>query len=55
MPWSVQSQVALDQVGLRSEEPGPLEGAPAHGRGVEPDDLQGPFQQKSFHDFMIES
>lgn len=41
------------EVGWGLELPGLLEGVPAHGRGVELDELQGPFQPKAVCEFMI--
>jgi len=43
------------QVGWSSEHPGLVEDVPAHGRGLEPDDLQGPFQPKPFYDSMTKN
>ena len=48
LPGSVQGQA-----GWGFEQPGLVEGVPAHGRGLELDDLYGPFQPKPFYDSMI--
>jgi len=40
------------QVGQGSEQPDPLEGVPAHCRGLEYKTFNGPFQLKSFYDSM---
>ena len=47
VPGSVQGQVGQD-----FEQPGLVEGVPAHGGGLELGDLQCPFQPKSFYDYM---
>ena len=43
LPGSVQGQT-----GWGFEQPGLVEGIPAHGKGLDLDDLQGPFQPKPF-------
>jgi len=48
LPGSVQGQA-----GQGFEQPGLVEGVPAHGRGVRLDDLQGPFQPKPFCNSVI--
>ena len=40
------------QAGQRSEEPGLVGSVPAYSKGLELDDLTGPFQPKSFYDSM---
>lgn len=40
-------------LGWSSEQPGFMSGAPAHGRGLEWDDPEGPFQPKQFQDSVI--
>jgi len=45
LPVSVQGQA-----GRGFEQPGLVEGVPAHGRGVELDDHEGPFQPQPFYD-----
>jgi len=44
-PWHVQGQA-----GRGFEQPGVVEDVPARGRGLELDDLKGPFQPKPFYD-----
>jgi len=41
------------QAGWGCEQPGLEIGAPAYGRGLDPDDLKGPFQLKPFYDSTI--
>jgi len=43
---------AQGQVGQGFQQPGLVEEVPACGRGLEPDDLLGPFQPKPFRDSM---
>jgi len=51
-PLSVSVQ---GQVGWGFEEPGVVEGVSAHGRRLELDGLEGPFQPKLFYDSVIQS
>ena len=50
LPGSIQGQA-----GWGCEQPGPEGGVPAYGRGLELDDLKGPFQPKSSCDFGLRS
>ena len=43
--WDYQGQA-----GRGSGQPGPVVGSPAHSRGLEPDNLWGPFQPRPFCD-----
>lgn len=48
IPGSVQGQV-----GWGFEQPGIVEGVPAHSGGLELDDLKGPFQPQTFNNSVI--
>ena len=48
LPGSIE-----DQPGWGCEQPGLEGGVPAYSRGLEPNDLKGPFQPKPFYDSMI--
>ena len=41
------------QAGLGFDQPGLLRGVPAYSRGLELDDLKGPFQPKPFYDSVV--
>jgi len=41
------------QVGWVFGQPGRVGGSPSHGRGLELDDLEGPFEPKPLYDSMI--
>ena len=47
-PVSIQGQA-----GQGCEQPAQVGGVPAYSKGLEPDDLKGPFQPKPFYDSVI--